>query len=317
MVTCDDILNTLPDNSPIRPLMTKLVKDRIRIFEPMLASLDRSELSTYLQIFERIHQLSVRAGNRTPDEVDRDLIAGLDFHSVEFLRRQINFGRTGKLLAADPLTVYHDVYQQQEIMQRYLDGLLFTYIAWPNHYKILKFFRERYLPQGPSGRCLEIGPGHGYLALLQLSSSPNITLLGLDLSPYSVEYCKALLLAGNADPTKFEIKCEDFLLWGKDKIEPFDRFTIAEVLEHVIDPDRILRSCARLSANDAIFFITTCINIEAIDHLYRFTSVEHVRGILKNNNLRIVEELVLPLPLPTSEKLFSANYAAICLSAGK
>jgi hypothetical protein len=65
-------------------------------------------------------------------------------------------------------------------------------------------------------------------------------------------------------------------------------------LEHLDDAPGMLRRLHQLLAQDGRLFITTCANCPAIDHVYHFTSVQHIRDTLTQAGLSIVEEVVAP-----------------------
>ena len=90
---------------------------------------------------------------------------------------------------------------------------------------------------------------------------------------------------------------------------------MGEVLEHVDDPSLILKTFFRLSSKNSRGFISTCVDCPSIDHVYHFTSVQHIRDTLIKNNLIIESEKVLPTEnLPMNEiikKKITINYCAM------
>lgn len=278
----------------------------------MVRSLSEEDMDDYLSRFDHIYSLIQSMDERNAGEIDASLLRGLDFHTTEFLRRQAPFLQTGQFQATDSEAVHRDVYLDEEIMLQYLDGLLMTYVAWPNQYRILRFYTDKFLTMEPRGAVLEVGPGHGYLSLLQLLACPDAMLTAYDVSPHSVDYCRRILVSGGVEPGRFRIKCEDFM-----DVEPLPSGTIrrvilAEVLEHVESPGRVLRKAVDCAAAGSIVFVTTCINIEAVDHIYLFTSTDEIRDLLRDCRLSVEHELVLPLNIGRSGEMFCANYAAIC-----
>lgn len=311
MVTAQTLLENAVDDPAILPLLQALFIDNQRLLAPMLQMLQPEQIDEYLKLVGEVwNAISAMGGQNESTRLD-EIIAGLQFHSVDFLRRQVAFTRTGDYQAEDAQTVYEEVYDSASVMKEYLDGLLLTYIAWPNHYRLLQFYRDRYLAQSPNGRCLEVGPGHGFLALLQLQSHEDNTLLGIDISPHSVAYSKELLAAAGVDNTRFEIRQGDATDNYAHVTECFDRIVMAEVLEHVEQPQALLQSAVDHSHSHTLIFLSTVVNIEAIDHLYLYRTLDEVRQMIDDCGLAIVNELDMPLEFASASSK-SYEVALIC-----
>ncbi len=310
----ETLLTRLPEKASHRLLLEKLITTRAQLFNPMLQSLAQEEVPLYLEEVADIVSLVTRRYREDADAIHARLLRGLDFHNTNFLRRQLLFLESRQYQATDLSAVFEEVYLNDELMQEYLDGLLLTYVAWPNHYRILRFYKDEFLRTGETGQCLEIGPGHGYFAFLQLLAFPTAHTLAFDVSPCSLEYSSRVVASrpDAIDPGRFRVLCEDFLAADLSGVEKSHRVTMAEVLEHVADPLSLVARAADHAAPDAVFFITTVINLEAVDHVYLFTSAEEIRDLLEAGGLRVEKELILPLPTPAPDDLLCANYAAIC-----
>jgi len=235
----------------------------------------------------------------------------LQFHSIEFLKLQLQFAKKGEYRSSDYDAVYKEVYNAPQVMQRYLDGLLLTYVAWPNHYRLLKYYQQNYLTQGPYGMCLEIGPGHGWLALQQLKANPANRLLGLDISSSSVQYTNSVLKAAGVSPQRYSVR-EHNALTGIDGSDRFDRVVIAEVIEHLPNPAELLKLAVSRSHKDTLFCITTVVNIEAVDHIYLFRELHEIADLLGSCGLKIVHELDLPLKMNLQLPKPAYEVAVIC-----
>ena len=309
-MTPEALLAALPSANGGVPLLRRLVSERIRMFEPMCASLQTSDLSDYLREVADIWEVCNRVRGRMAETLVDELLDGLDFHTVSFLRRQARFAASGHYAASNPDQVLQNLYLQDDAMRRYLDGLLLTYIAWPNHYRLLRFYKAKYLPSGPAGTALEIGPGHGWLALQQIRANAGADFKAVDISPSSAAYSAGLLEAAGCDMARCELVCGDILKWDGRWRGTARRVTIAEMIEHVIAPVSVLEQARTLATGDAIFFVSTCVNIEAVDHLYRFDTLDEVRTVLHAGGLRVDEELIMPLESSPVTKSF--EYVAIC-----
>ena len=71
------------------------------------------------------------------------------------------------------------------------------------------------------------------------------------------------------------------------------------------------------SEPDALFFITTVVNLEAVDHIFLFRKLQEVRDFCeKTCGLRIVDELDMPLKMNLKDMKDEAfEVAVVCRKA--
>ena len=74
----------------------------------------------------------------------------------------------------------------------------------------------------------------------------------------------------------------------------YDFITMGEVIEHVDDPLKILKSLYKLLSDDGKLFITTCANCPAIDHVYYFKNIEEIKVLINKAGFSIDVELTAP-----------------------
>jgi ubiquinone/menaquinone biosynthesis C-methylase UbiE len=242
-----------------------------------------------------------------------DALEALARMSFEFLRLQPRFMKTGRYRAKSAASVREGIYAQKEVMEGYyLDGLLLTYAFWINHTELYRYFVRTFLPRLPGpARVLEIGVGHGLMALTVLRELPASRYEGLDISPFSLSYAARLLAANGVDPGRVSLLKEDVAQSGPAPREERDAVLCCEVLEHVEDPAALLRTVRRILAPDGRAFVTTVANVEAEDHIYRFEDEAHIRRLVEDAGLRIESELVLPLRGFEEAEPRPLNYAAV------
>jgi 2-polyprenyl-3-methyl-5-hydroxy-6-metoxy-1,4-benzoquinol methylase len=127
------------------------------------------------------------------------------------------------------------------------------------------FWLERLLEAvRPPGRALEIGAGHG--AFVSLLRELGFDAVGMDLSPWVVEFARATFGAPVRPGTLETVDLEP----GFTCIAAFD------VLEHLVDPLDTMRRCARLLAPDGVLLLQTpCYRGEG-PHWAMFQPDEHV-----------------------------------------
>lgn len=234
--------------------------------------------------------------------------------TTDFLKEQIRFKKTGKYSVDTASIAKNDVYDNPEVMKYYMIGLCLSYMLWPNHYRMYKFFKK-FLDEHPScDNYLDVAPGHGLFAAEVLNKFPKSRAKLVDISSTSLQVSRDLLASFGISQKRYETILGDFL---DIKFEGnlFDFLTMGEVLEHVEKPLEFLKQASALITEDGYIFMTTCSNAPAIDHIYHFHNSQEIRDLIKMAGLTIVAEEVIPaenVPEEFCEKeLVTVNYCCI------
>ena len=207
------------------------------------------------------------------------------------LSEQIKFRKIGRYSTKNAVDAYRQIYSSEKKMMSYMYGLALSQFLWPNHYALLDFFMCESPSLGNVRTYLEVGPGHGLFLMEALKMFPRSSFLAVDISPISICLSKkAVQLFFPQAHCQFMVQDIRQL---KDK--NFDYVVMGEVLEHVDDPIEIMKGIRRLLNDDGRFFITTCANCPAIDHVYLYDSVEHIQDEIYQAGFKIVKELSLPV----------------------
>jgi len=233
--------------------------------------------------------------------------------SMDFLREQIRFSKTGVYCVNDIGLAKENVYNQPDVMRYYMVGLLLSYLLWPNHFEILSFLKK-YIKEISVERYLDIAPGHGLFAAEVLQRFPVLKAILLDISKTSIEITSEILAVFQIEESRFRFINGDFLTIPMDE-DRFDFISMGEVLEHVSDAPEFLKRACNLLQPQGTIFMSTCANCPAIDHVYHFHNPDEIRSVINDAGLFIIKEKVLPVDaLPKEvcrEKLEASNYCAI------
>lgn len=234
--------------------------------------------------------------------------------SFDFIRLQARFMRSGSYEANCAKDILRKLYLDEQRMQEYyLDGLLLTYAFWPNHLKLLEFFRDDFLGSLSGNACmLEIGVGHGLMSNMALSTLPGCHYTGLDISPSSLSYARQLWQSNGTGHSDTVVEVADAVAWvppvGGDGA--WDAVICCEVLEHVESPEAILVAIRRSLKKEGTAFITTVANIAAEDHIHLFNNANEIRDLCAGCGLPVAVERIWPLR-GFDKKPLPLNYAAI------
>ena len=207
------------------------------------------------------------------------MLADVNFESVQFLK-------TGEYTSKSFAEVNERVYNNPDVMEYYMHGLLMSQFLWKQHYDILLWFN---LMIGMNSRniknYLEVGGGHGlYIseALKLIGEQANYDLV--DISKSSLTIAEKMI----SNDVVSLILTDVFKYFPLNK---YDFITMGEVLEHVEEPIKLLQKLHTLLSDNGKLIITTPTNAPAIDHIYLFKGAEDIRNVISEAGFDIEEEL--------------------------
>ena len=128
---------------------------------------------------------------------------------------------------------------------------------------------------GLSGkRVLDVGCGGGILSESMAGRGANVT--GIDLADKSLQVAKLHLLESGKQVNYRKIEVEAL---AAEQADSFDVVTCMEMLEHVPDPQSVVRACARLVKPGGHVFFST-LNRNPKSYLLAIIGAEYVMNML-------------------------------------
>ena len=207
------------------------------------------------------------------------MIASFNYETIRFIE-------TGKYSNTSFEDVNKNVYNNPEVMEYHMHGLLLSQFLWTHHYKILTYFNkvlQKY--NGKINNYLEIGGGHGLYVCEAMQIIENLSSIDLvDISKTSIEMAEKMI--GN---DKVNYILTNIFDYNPDK--KYDFITMGEVLEHVEEPIELLKKVASLLSENGVLFITTPTNAPSIDHIYLFKNADEIREVIDKANLEVISEI--------------------------
>lgn len=193
---------------------------------------------------------------------------------------EIFFYREGRYRLSSFEDANREVYANAAYMREYMNGLLLTQIIWCNHTSIFEMFINRVIETMPNDfDYLEIGPGHGLGIAFAAEATNCRSLTAWDVSETSIEETRnALNRLGVHKPVQLELTNIFTTHLPQCK---FDLVVIAEVLEHLEEPQRALEILRSVTADNGRLFITVPLNSPAPDHIYLLRSPEEVTALVE------------------------------------
>tara|TARA_B100001057_G_scaffold335609_1_gene336325 strand:- start:6185 stop:7108 length:924 start_codon:yes stop_codon:yes gene_type:complete len=233
----------------------------------------------------------------------------------DMFKCHIEFLRSGKYPVFDLKVAKKKVYNNHTKMKSYMVGLAISQFFWKTHHRMFKHLQFFINNSKLSQSYLEIGPGHGlfaYYAFKNLKNLKNFHVI--DISKTSLKLTKnflELFLKNNQVKTKYIYG--DFV---KKKINTkYDVIVCGEVIEHVSNPDKLLKRIHYYLNSKGKVFISTCINCPAIDHINQWHTIDEIRKIYKRAKFKITNEKILPVEKVSYktalQNKITVNYSAI------
>jgi SAM-dependent methyltransferase len=300
------------------PTLVRHMRGILQISELAVTSLDAAareadavfwtEGEHYARVLERLWW---RWG-LTPDQGLRSFL----WFCLDHLKAQHHLKSYGQYPARSSAVITDQIYLNEKLMrEHYLSGIWLSQFFWPNHYRLFRFYADEFLPRiSSSAKIIEIGVGHGLLFGRALESKPGARGVGLDLSPYALEWTRNLLDELCILEPRYQLKLADIQAEGLPPEIRADAVVIGEVIEHLERPRIVLERIRDALEPGGYCYLTTAINAGAGDHIYLFTRPEEVRNLLREY-FEVTAEIVLPLrQLPTrelEEGKIPINYGAI------
>jgi SAM-dependent methyltransferase len=108
-------------------------------------------------------------------------------------------------------------------------------------------FRRRFV-EGRSGSLLDMGCGLGFF-VKSIGQHPGWKAFGCEISPAAVRYAREQLGLANVFCTRLDK--------ADLPVSSFDIITMWDVIDHILEPDPLLRRCHALLGDGALLFLRT------------------------------------------------------------
>lgn len=202
---------------------------------------------------------------------------------------ELEFARSGHYRYSSFEQTNAHVYSNDEFMERYMHGLLFSHVLWYMHASSLHFFRQRLEARVPrGGRVLEVGSGHGLLLYLALTDFGLSEAHGWDLSEVSLAQTRHALKTLGAEGDNLHFRIQDMHQVQPDG-ETYDLVILSHILEHLDDPVEALQKMRGAVSKKGVLFVNVPLNAPMPDHVILLENPDMAADLLVKGGFRIVE----------------------------
>lgn len=212
--------------------------------------------------------------------------------------------------------VYERVYGRDDYMLDYVTGLGMTQMFWANHYGIVRFYLDKFIPLIKEAKTgAEVGVGHGLFHSEMLRGAPNLTSSMLDVSNTSLSFTSKVVAATGLDPNRATPKKGDVQREIPLEDGSLDVLLFGEVIEHLEKGKEVFANLCKKMSSDGLCFFTTACNAPAEDHILLFRTLKEVHDVIENAGWTILDEYTATLGDMSIEQAEkdgqNINYAAI------
>jgi ubiquinone/menaquinone biosynthesis C-methylase UbiE len=230
-------------------------------------------------------------GAMTSIEIDPAPV--FEAYIYEYLRDLARFEKTGAYSNGSFDEIRAKVYDNGTLMsETYLPGLFVAYGFSSLLYEKYKFFERAFVPWlAEAANGVEIGFGDGFYLWTILKRVSEIRVTGLDISQHALDFTTKLLAASGIAPARYELRlgnlCEPLDLDDRSQ----DWCVLTEVIEHVADPAFSLGEISRIMKAGGVFFMSTVIDSNHMDHITNFDSPQVMIDLLRSVGFAIEDSL--------------------------
>jgi len=271
---------------------TKNIVDQVLGFWPQHRSYIEKSFSQRPKSTDRlIEQCSQMVIDLANGDLSRQ-VAGYKWFCEMVIEEEYHFRRHGKYRHDSFETVNANVYQNSQMMDKYMDGVLISQVLWSNHAAMFAYYRAHFLVSNPDQYShLEIGPGHGALLYYAMTDNRCREAAGWDVSPTSVQHTRECLERVSVKQD-VQLSVQDIL--GELPEFQWDSVVISEVLEHLERPDKALQNLRKIISPRGRIYINFPVNSPTIDHIYLLKEPEEVVEMVRNAGFKIGDIFLAP-----------------------
>lgn len=225
--------------------------------------------------------------NYLGERYDKILTEGYVYFVTDVNRSQMGYEKLGHYKNKTYTEVCKSQYSNEDHMSKYHWGVYVTTFAWEHHLKIYKFFNDNFLANldVAGGTILEFGAGSGIWGMLVMNKLQNWNVIGVDISPFSVNIAKEMAKCNGFGKRSMYIA--DNALTFKNQTE-VDVAISCFLLEHLETPQLLLSNMARNLKIGGYAFITCALTAAESDHIFEFKHESEIILMAEQAGFRVI-----------------------------
>lgn len=240
----------------------------------------------YLSVSESLLKLLEDLGYNTFEQAKH--------YMVDYIKGMMKFLQKGSYSNGTYEEIQEAVYDNEEKMLNiYLPGLILAHAVTILVYtKCHLFFNEFLNKLKPGAAGVDVGFGEGFYLLEILENIKDSKCYGFDISAHSLKFAPKLFKQAGIDEKRYSLSIGDIRKKLPLDDNSMDFAVIAEVIEHITNPEDALSELARVLKKDGLLFLSTVKDSNHMDHITNFPSSEYVEEMIEKTGFKVIAKSI-------------------------
>lgn len=240
----------------------------------------------YLDVSENLLKIIEDLGYNTFEQAKH--------YMVDYIKGMMKFLQKGSYSNGTYEEIQEAVYDNEDkMLDIYLPGLLLAHAVTILVYTKCHLFFTEFLSkikEGASG--VDVGFGEGFYLYEILRNVKDSTCYGYDISPYSLKFAPKVFDKAGISNERYNLALGDIRSKLPISDNSMDFAIIAEVIEHITNPENALSELARILKTDGLMFLSTVKDSNHMDHITNFPSSEYVEDMIEKAGFKIIAKSI-------------------------
>lgn len=215
-------------------------------------------------------------------------------YMVDYIKGMMKFLQKGTYSNGTYDEIQQSVYDNEDKMINiYLPGLLLAHAVTILVYTKCHLFFNDFLPKIKKGaKGVDVGFGEGFYMLEILENIEDSICYGFDISNHSLKFAPKIFEKAGISKERYILNIGDIRSSLPIEDNSLDYAVIAEVVEHIDNPENALKELSRVLKKDGILFLSTVKDSNHMDHITNFPSSEYVENMIQNEGFEITAKSI-------------------------
>lgn len=223
------------------------------------------------------------------EDLGYDTFEQAKHYMVDYIKGMMKFLQKGSYSNGTYEEIQEAVYDNEDkMLDIYLPGLLLAHAVTILVYTKCHLFFTEFLTKLKDGAVgVDVGFGEGFYLYEILKNIKDSTCYGYDISPYSLQFAPKLFEKAGISDKRYTLSHGDIRSKLLLEDNSMDFAIIAEVVEHITNPENALLELSRVLKKDGLLFLSTVKDSNHMDHITNFPSSEYVEEMIEKAGFKI------------------------------
>lgn len=215
-------------------------------------------------------------------------------YMVDYIKGMMKFLQKGSYSNGTYEEIQEAVYDNEDKMLNiYLPGLILAHAVTILVYtKCHLFFNDFMKNIKPGAAGVDVGFGEGFYLLEIMQNIKDSKCYGFDISAHSLKFAPRLFQKAGIDEKRYSLALGDIRKRLPLEDNSMDFAVIAEVIEHITNPENALLELSRVLKKDGLLFLSTVKDSNHMDHITNFPSSEYVEEMIEKAGFKITAKSI-------------------------